>query len=105
MYLVCMVIYGIDGTHERELREPMVGGYAYAAVEKALAAVFSIDLATRKGAFRGRIQNLQRLGLAPKWPGKGRTVTYNDAAVWAWMIALEAEEFGVEPQMIARLVK
>jgi hypothetical protein len=83
----------------------MAGAYAYATVEKALAAVFSIDSAARKHAFRARIQHLQRLKLAPKWPGKGRIITYNDAAVWAWMLALEAEELGWEPQMIVRLVK
>jgi hypothetical protein len=82
-----------------------MAGYGYATVEKALAKVFNADPGAQRGALRGRIKHLQRLGLTPKRPDKGRIIKYSDAAVWAWMIALELEEFGLDPTIIASLIK
>lgn len=83
----------------------MVKSYSYTAVETALAKVFGADAAAQKGAFRGRIKHLQRLGLPADGPGKGRKIAYTDAQVCAWLIALELEEFGIDPALAVQMIK
>lgn len=82
----------------------MTDTYSYAAVETALARVFGADASAQKGAFRGRIKHLQRLGLLSETPGKGRKIAYTDAQVCAWLIALELEEFGIDPALAVRMI-
>jgi hypothetical protein len=79
--------------------------YSYATVEAALATVFHAGVTAQKGALRGRIKHLQRLGLPSKGPGKGKRISYSDAAVHAWLIALELEEFGIDPALAVQMIK
>jgi hypothetical protein len=85
--------------------ERVMRGYTYAAVEAALAKVFHAGVTAQKGALRGRIQNLRRLGLPSGGPGRGKTISYTDARVCAWLIALELEEFGIDPALAVRMIK
>lgn len=75
--------------------------YPYKTVEKALARLHVVGPAGW-GAFRGRIQHLQRLGMVPASPGRGKRIEYTleDAAKWAF--ALELEEFGIDPAVVKR---
>jgi hypothetical protein len=79
--------------------------YSYAKVEAALARVFGANAAYQKGALRGRIIHLRRLGLPASGPGRGKTIAYTDAQVYAWLIALELEEFGINPVLAVRMIK
>jgi hypothetical protein len=83
----------------------MASGHSYATVEAALAMVFHAGVTAQKGALRGRIKHLQRLGLPSKGPGKGKRIAYSAAAVHAWLIALELEEFGIDPALAVRMIK
>jgi hypothetical protein len=74
----------------------------YAIVERVLARVHGIDEAGL-GAFRGRIQRLQKLGLAPERPGKGKHIAYTNDHVCVWAFALQLSELGVAPNIIAAL--
>jgi hypothetical protein len=85
-------------------KERVTDGYSYATVSAALGGVFGAGAAVRKGAFRGRLQHLRRLGLPSSGPGRGRTLAYSDEVVCAMLIALELEEFGIDPAMAVRMV-
>jgi hypothetical protein len=79
--------------------------YGYAKVETALARVFGADAASQKGAFRGRIIHLRRLGLPEGGPGRGKTIAYTDEQVYQWLIALLLEEFGIDPALAVKMIK
>ncbi len=70
--------------------------YTYKVVERALMLLHDIDAETR-GAFRGRIQHLQRLGVTPSSPGKGKHIEYSYEDVAKWAFLLQLEEFGIDP--------
>jgi hypothetical protein len=70
----------------------------YATVERVLADVHGIDEAGF-GAFRGRLQHLQKLGLSPERPGKGRRIEYTDDFVCVWSFALQFLELGIAPNV------
>jgi hypothetical protein len=92
----------MPGTKKRTPKEMR---YAYGVVETALAQVFGANPSTQKGALRGRIQHLRRLGLPSSGPGRGKVIEYTDAQIWAWLIALELEEFGLDPALIVNMVR
>jgi len=77
--------------------------WSYAEVETALARLHMCP-PEKIGALRGRLQHLQKLGLKPSSPGKGKRISYSaeDAAQWA--LALELAEFGVDPIGIKTIV-
>src|SRR5215211_6487532 len=77
--------------------------YSYAIVEAALAKVHKIDEGSM-GAFRGRIQHLQRLGIVPARPGKGKRVAYTQEDIFLWAFCLELSEFGISPSAIKHIV-
>lgn len=76
-------------------------GYSYATVERMLGAVFGVP----EGPLRGRIKNLQRLGLTTQTPGKGAKVVYDDDQIVRWVVALEFESFGIPPGPIVAYLK
>jgi hypothetical protein len=83
--------------------QPM--SWDYAVVEDALAQMYRIDSAHRK-AFRGRLQNFQRLGIPLNLKvGKGRKISYTDAEIFQWTLCLELSEYGVNPSTITSTVK
>jgi hypothetical protein len=77
--------------------------FSYKAVERALAAVHHIP-PDALGAFRGRLQHFQRLGIVPASPGRGRKIAYTRADVCLWAFGLEFAEFGIDPRVIKRVL-
>lgn len=82
-----------------------MSGYGYAAVESALAQVFGVDQNGQHGWLRGRIKHLQKLGLQPKGPGKGRTISYRLEDIEKWLIAIEMEHFGIDPTRVVDFIQ
>lgn len=79
---------------------------SYGHVEAALVQVYGIpDKAV--GAFRGRIGNLQKLGLfgAKNMPGRGAALRYGPDQFHRLIFACELFEFGVGPTIVLVLVK
>lgn len=79
---------------------------SYGHVEAALVQVYGIpDKAV--GAFRGRIGNLQKLGLfgAKNMPGRGAALRYGPDQLHRLIFACELFEFGVGPATVLALVK
>jgi hypothetical protein len=79
--------------------------YSYAEVERALAAVFNLDADRQRGALRGRLKHLQRLGLPGLESGKGKRVAYSFEQASQWLIALLMAQIGIDPAIIAKTVK
>jgi hypothetical protein len=77
--------------------------FSYKTVERALADVHHIGQ-DAMGAFRGRLQHFQRLGMVPSSPGRGRKISYEKADVFLWAFGLELAEFGMDPTLIKRLL-
>jgi hypothetical protein len=72
--------------------------FRYGQIETALAKIHQID-ESRMGAFRGAIIHLQRLGITPSSPGRGKKIVYtlDDALTWAF--CLELLQFGLDPTL------
>jgi hypothetical protein len=57
-------------------------------------------------AFRGRLQNFQRFGIPlDKNPGRGKKIDYKKDDVFQLAFCLEMAEFGVDPTLIANVMK
>jgi hypothetical protein len=81
------------------------GGYPYAKVEAALGAALGTDDTAQRGALRGRIKHLQRVGLVAEKPGKGQRLAYDPARIDDWLIALELGKRGLDPTVVVRALK
>ena len=77
--------------------------YPYKVVEAALARLH-VENPSAMGAFRGRLKHLQRIGLVPSSPGRGKRIEYSFEDVAKWALALEVAEFGIDPLVIRQLV-
>ena len=87
-----------------ELNSFVAPRYGYAAVERALAAVFGIG-DDRRGPLKARLKHLNLLGLPGLKVGKGQRIFYSLEQISQLMIALLIEETGVDPTVAADLVK
>ena len=76
--------------------------YSYAQVESALAKVHHVDDGAI-GAFRGRINNLKRLGIVPSSGGRGKKIHYRAYDVLELAFCLQLCEFGIDPSTIKML--
>ena len=77
--------------------------HGYAAVERALLAVFGIP-AERRGPLRARLKHLNLLGMPGLKVGKGQRISYSLEHVSQWLVALLLEEVGIDPTEAYRLV-
>jgi len=77
---------------------------AYGQVEKVLVRIFWID-EQQKGAFRGKLKHLQKLGLPGLEPGKGRRIAYTRELVFQLLLALLFAQLGIDPTLVVRAVK
>ena len=92
----------MDRIKQQEFVRPR---YPYARVEAALAVVFGVGAATQRGALRGRLKHLQRLGLPGLMAGKGTRVLYSHEQVCQWLVALLISELGTDPTVTVKLVQ
>jgi hypothetical protein len=76
--------------------------FGYSAVEAALAVVFKAKAQIL--ILRARLKSLQRSGLTPEKPGRGKVIKYSVSNVYdlAWALALT--DFGLVPDSICSLV-
>jgi hypothetical protein len=79
--------------------------YRYGAIEEALANIFGLDDGVQRGPLRGRLKRLGQLGLPGVGQGKGQRVLYSYEQTTQLAVALLIAELGVDPTVIARLVK
>jgi hypothetical protein len=83
----------MDGKARHDFATPR---FSYGAVESAVAAVLPTSQ-TQRGALRGRLKHLQRLGLPGIEAGKGARVQYSLAQASQWLAAMLMGEVGVDP--------
>jgi hypothetical protein len=76
----------------------------YARVEAALARVYDAE-GVQKNAFRGRLKHFRKLGIPHHNPGKGGRIAYDVQDVWQLMVCLELSEFGIDPNLIVKIVQ
>jgi hypothetical protein len=91
----------MDRTNLHKFEQPL---FEYGEVEAALAGVFGADRKHQHGALRGRLKNLQRLGLG-SGTGKGARNRYSRAQVYQWLLCLVLMESGIDPSIIIPTVK
>lgn len=77
--------------------------YSYSQVEGALARVHNVS-PNALGAFRGRINNLKRLGVTPSAGGRGKKISYDEFDVLKLAFCLQLTEFGIDPATISQMV-
>jgi len=94
--------------HFRKMRTELyrfeTPAYSYAEAETALARAFDVGLVHQRGALRGRLKHLQKLGLVNLEKGKKR-VRYSRAQIAQWLIALILAELGLDPTLIVVTLK
>ena len=78
--------------------------YRYAQIELAIARLHFDVTPENLKYFRGRLRNLQRVGLVTSSPGKGQKKSYTseDAAFWA--ICFELVELALPPIIIKQIL-
>jgi hypothetical protein len=74
----------------------------YANVEDTLALIHGIKSKDR-GAFRARIKHIQRIGIVPSSPGKGRKIDYAIEDIFKWAFCLQLIEFSIDPILVKEL--
>ena len=91
---------------QRIARRPSSGmpTFSYGQVEAALAEIYGAEDVQRK-AFRGRLQNVRKLGIPKQQPGKGSRIRYTITDALFLMLALELSEFGLDPHIVARTLR
>jgi hypothetical protein len=82
----------------------MAGVDSYSMVETLLAKVFGAGAEAQKGALRGRIKHLQRLGLTVKAPGV-RKIAYTSGQIYELGFCLQLEQLGVDPTLAVKLLQ
>jgi hypothetical protein len=78
--------------------------YSYAEVETALAQLYDAKHVQR-AAFRGRLKHIRKLKIPQEQPGKGARIRYGLEDIYQLLIALEFAEFGVDPHLIATIIR
>jgi len=94
-------------SRQPELAAIWTAVFTYAEAETLLGELYGVpDQATQRGAFRGRLKHLSRLGVPlDSRPGKGARVAYDVEHLYQWAFCLELEEFGLDPTVIVRFLR
>ncbi|MFG1417037.1 hypothetical protein V5F38_04370 [Xanthobacter sp. V0B-10] len=93
--------------------------YSYKQVEAALVRMYRSAFAFpdqewecdpevrafAEGAIRGRLKNMQKMGIAPSRPGTGRRISYRIEDIMLWAFCLELAECGLDPKKIQLFIK
>jgi hypothetical protein len=79
--------------------------YSYAEVELALAKALDAGIVHQRGALRGRVKHLQRLGLVDLKVGRKKRVNYSREQVAQWLLALLLAETGMDPTVVVASLK
>jgi hypothetical protein len=80
--------------------------FRYGQVETILARLHDADSDAQAGALRGRIKHLRRLGLPfGTSPGTGNKILYEKSQIYQFAFCLELEEFGINPDLIVKLLE
>lgn len=80
--------------------------FTYAEAETVLARIHGADPIAQRGAFRGRLKHLKRLGVPiGSAPGRGKKILYSMDQIYEWAFCLELAEFGLDPTLIVSIVK
>ena len=79
----------------------MTIGYSYNMIENALARVFGVD-EPFIAPLRARINGLQRNGMTPDKPGRGKVIKYRTEDAYDYALALSLAEFGMTPLVILK---
>jgi hypothetical protein len=77
----------------------------YSVIEYALAALYGADDATRASLLRSRTDNLKRVGVLGINQRRGQSLVYNRDRAVRLGLALELQEFGIQPAVIAILFR
>lgn len=78
---------------------------SYAQAEAILAHLHGADAEVQKGAFRGRLKHLKRLGIPlGSNPGRGQKIQYSIEHLCQWAFCLELEQMGLDPSLISQIV-
>jgi hypothetical protein len=86
------------------LLTPRPPTWGYAEVERSLAAVYEAE-GVQQTAFRARLKHFRKLKIPQSSPGKGQRLRYSASDIFQLMIALELTEFGIAPELIAKLIR
>jgi hypothetical protein len=78
----------------------------YSDVMKVLAALYGADEVVVRGQLRGRVQNLQKLGIPIGLQvGKGKKIDYKREQIYQIVLCMELAEIGVIPSKISDIIK
>src|SRR5262245_12814320 len=77
---------------------------SFGQLEKSFAHVFWID-ESQKGALRGKLKHLQKLGLPGGQHGKGRRIPYTRKLAFQLLVALLLAQLGIDPILVVQAVK
>jgi len=77
---------------------------SFGQLEKGFIRIFWID-ESQKGALRGKLKHLQKLGLPGGQHGKGRRISYTRELAFQLLIALLLAQLGIDPTLVVRAVK
>lgn len=79
----------------------------FAQVMQAFGSLYGADEAAIGGQLRGRVQNLQKLGIPiglGSRTGRGRAIDYRRNEIYQLALCLELSELGMTPAHVARIV-
>ena len=79
--------------------------FTYAEAESLLAKLYQADESAQRGAFRGRLKHLHRLGIPMgRRPGRGKKVSYDREQIYQWAFCLDRPARSPSVLLIAGVV-
>jgi hypothetical protein len=90
----------MNRTKSHKVERPLPFGQ----LEKGFIRILWIE-ESQKGAFRGKLKHLQKLGLPGGQHGKGRRIAYTREVGFQLLIALLLAQLGIDPVLVVQTVK